>query len=429
MTEVRRELNEIEYLNWCVAQPYNMVVAVEIRGQIEPERLRLALDKAQVRHPLLAVNTELGPNGVPWFSSDGVGKVPLSVVTAATHDAALAFAEKELTASFERDRAGAPRLPLLRVALFLPATTSETATLVLTVQHVVADGLSMVFLVRDLLRWLDDPEAALPVLDAPARAEDVLPRAARRRVSTSPTRFQIVLALAKLYARLRRALRSGEPPRAPEKHVLRHRTWVLTAEQTSALRARCRREGVSMHAAICTAFLSSFPAIHTPVSLRSFLARPVGESVGLYVGAAEVKLAFHDSLGFWTNARRFRRKLLRQLHDPFGVFRLFSKAVPVELVQRLGPLIVELTSGGRPFAVTNLGDLDAAALGLGQGRLAIEDFFGAVVGILDASVVTACTLGGQLRLHLLATETPSNESAVRDEAEHAVRRLLAALAA
>jgi len=294
-------------------------------------------------------------------------------------------------------------------------------------QHVIADGLSMVFLVRDLLRWIEDPDAELPVLNAPASADDVLPRTVRRRVSTSPTRFQLVLALATLYSRVRRALISGRRPQTPARHVLRHRTWVLTAEQTTALRARCRREGVSMHAAICTAFLSAFPAVHTPVSLRSFLARPVGESVGLFVGAAEVKLAYHDALGFWTNARRFRRKLRRQLHDPFGIFRLFSKAVPVELVQRMGPLIVELTSGGRPFGITNLGDLDAAALGLGQGRLKIEGFFGAVMGIVDASVVTACTLGGRLRLHLLATELESHETAIRDDCERAVRRLLAAI--
>lgn len=427
MTEVRRELNEIEYLNWCVAQPYNMVVAVEIRGEIDPEGLRLALDKAQVRHPLLAVNTELGPNGIPWFSSSGVGGIPLSVVAAASHETALAFAEKELTASFERDRAGSSRLPLLRVALFLPAEARETASLVLTVQHVIADGLSMVFLVRDLLHWIEQPDSELPVLDAPARADDLLPPAARRRVSTSPTRFQLVLALAKLYSRLRRGLRFGERAPASEKHVLHHRTWVLTREQTSALRARCRREGVSVHAALCTAFLPAFPAIHTPVSLRPFLARPVGESLGLYVGAAEVKLAYHGTLGFWRNARRFRHQLKRQLRDPFGVFRLFSKAVPVELVQRLGPLIVELTSGGRPFAVTNLGDLDAAGLGLGQGRLKIEAFFGAVMGIVDSSVVTTCTLGGRLRLHLLATETSSHETAIRDDAEQAVRRLVAAL--
>lgn len=426
MTTVCRELNEIEYLNWCIAQPYNMVVAVEIRGQMAPERLRVALDKAQVRHPLLAVNTELGPNRLPWFTSQGVGTIPLSVVSAPEPGAAMAFAESELTSTFERDHAGSPRPPLIRVALFAPPEEGAPATLVLTVQHVIADGLSMVFLVRDLLRWVEDPEAELPVLDAPAQPDDLLPPAARRRVSRSPGRFELALGFLELFTRLRRTLR--RVPRAtPRTRALHHRTWVLTAEQTSRLRARCRREGVSVHAALCTAYLPAFSAIHTPVSLRPFLRRPVADSVGLFIGAAEVKLHYRPSLDFWHNARRFRGKLSRQLRDPFGIYRLFSKAVPVELVQRFGPLIVELTSGGRPFAVTNLGDLDALALGLQRPTLKVESFFGAVMGIVDASVVTACTLDGCLRLHLLANEAGAGETEIRDEGERAVRRLVEAI--
>ena len=34
---VRRELNEIEYFNWCVGQPYNVVLAVHARGDLTPD--------------------------------------------------------------------------------------------------------------------------------------------------------------------------------------------------------------------------------------------------------------------------------------------------------------------------------------------------------------------------------------------------------
>jgi len=53
---MRRELDEIECLNWCFGQPYNIVIAIRIRGNIPPDRLQSALDKAQQRHPLLRVN-------------------------------------------------------------------------------------------------------------------------------------------------------------------------------------------------------------------------------------------------------------------------------------------------------------------------------------------------------------------------------------
>lgn len=420
---MERELNEIEYFNWCVEQPYNMVVAVHLRGPISAEQLRVALDKAQLRHPLLKVNTELGPNGIPRFSSAGVGAIPLTVVSDADPDDSTKRFERDLTATFVRDEPGPSRLPLLRVALLLPCDPTASTALVFTVQHVIADGLSMVFLVRDLLHFMEQPDAPVTPVDAPALAADVLPPKARKRLPKSALRFRVVLWLATRYAALRFPAQTAPAPAATQQH----RSWELTVEQTSRLRARCRRETVSVQSAICTAFLPAFSAVHTPVNLRPFLARPVGEGVGLFVGAAEVKMKYRAARGFWPNARRFHRRLRRALRDPFAVFRLFSKAVPVELVQRLGPILVKIMSNQRPFAVTNLGDLDASGLELQAKTLQLESFVGAVTGIVGSSVLTVYTLGGRMRLHLLASEAGPSKTATVDEAERAMQRLRAAV--
>jgi hypothetical protein len=411
---MRRELNEIEYFNWCVGQPYNMVVVVQIRGELQPEKLREALSKAQQRHPLLRVNTEIGPNGIPWFSAEGVGAIPLTVVEQAKPEDAQTLADSELEASFARDEPGSQRLPLLRVSLLFPLDSARPIDVVFTAQHVIADGLSMVFLVRDLLHFLEQPDAPVVVVDAPASSEDLLPARVRRRVATSPFRLQVVLWLASLYVRLR----FGRRAVAPRQHSTSHRAWQLTVEQTTALRARCRREGVSVHSAICTAFLPEFPAIHTPVSLRGLLARPVGESFGLFIGAAEVEMKYRATRGFWSNARGFQRRLYKRLRNPFGIFALVSKAVPVAMVRQFGSLMVKVMSNARPFAVTNLGQLDGSGVQL-QGRdLKIESFFGAVTGILDSSVLTVYTIGGTMHLHLLANDLG------QPDADRGVKRLL-----
>jgi hypothetical protein len=420
---MQRELNEIEYFNWCVGQPYNMVAAVRLRGDVHPDRLRRALDKAQQRHPLLGVNTEIGPAGLPWFSSSGVGTIPLLVVDPSEPDAARRLADAELTATFAMDQAGSPRLPLLRVSLLLPRDSTRPVDLVLTAQHVIADGLSMVFLVRDLLHFMERPDAPVTVLDAPASAADLLPAGVRRRIPTSPLRFQLVLWLAKAYV----LLRFGRRPAPPGPRTQHHRSWELSPDRTSRLRERCRREGVSVQSAICAAFLGGFRAIHTPVNLRPLLARPVGEAFGLFIGAAEVKLRYRASLGLWGNARRFHRRLRRALRNPFGVYQLFSKAVPAEAVRRLGSLLVTITSGQRPFAVTNLGQLDGSHLRLQGRELQIESFSGAVTGIVDSSVLTVYTIGGSMHLHLLAAEGGPSATAIREEAEQAMRLLAGAL--
>jgi hypothetical protein len=182
-----------------------------------------------------------------------------------------------------------------------------------------------------------------------------------------------------------------------------------------------------VQSAICTAFLPGFSAIHTPVNLRTRLARPDGESVGLFVGAAEVKMKYLAARGFWGNARAFHRRLGRALRDPFRIFRLFSKAVPAPAARQLGRLLVTITSNQRPFAVTNLGQLDGNGVQLQGRNLKIQSFFGAVTGIVDASVLTVYTIGGSMRLHVLANESEPSETAIRDEVDRAARLLLEAV--
>jgi hypothetical protein len=182
-----------------------------------------------------------------------------------------------------------------------------------------------------------------------------------------------------------------------------------------------------VQSAICTAFLPGFSAIHTPVNLRTRLARPDGESVGLFVGAAEVKMKYLAARGFWGNARAFHRRLGRALRDPFRIFRLFSKAVPAPAARQLGRLLVTITSNQRPFAVTNLGQLDGNGVQLQGRNLKIQSFSGAVTGIVDASVLTVYTIGGSMRLHVLANESEPSETAIRDEVDRAARLLLEAV--
>lgn len=182
-----------------------------------------------------------------------------------------------------------------------------------------------------------------------------------------------------------------------------------------------------MHSAIAAAFFAEFPWIHVPVNLRPFLARPVGESFGLFVGAAELRLAYREQLGFWSNARRCQRRSQRALGDPFAVFRLFSKAVPYARVRELGPLLVRLAGDEQPFAITNLGDLDERGLAFHGEHFALESFFGAVSGIVQSSVLTVYTLAGALSLYLLANESAPSDTTVRDAAGRAIQRLLRAV--
>ncbi len=90
-------------------------------------------------------------------------------------------------------------------------------------------------------------------------------------------------------------------------------------------------------------------------------------------------------------------------------------------------MLVKLAGQDRAFAITNLGDLDERRLAFHGARLSLESFYGAVSGIVKSNVVPVYTLGGAMSLYLLANESSTADTTIRDAGERAVQRLLTAL--
>lgn len=422
---MRRELNEIEYLNWCFGQPYNIVISVRIRGNIPPDRLQSALDKAQQRHPLLKVNTILDEQDMPWFVSEGVGAIPLKVVDRAGEDHALRITEKELATPFDMNKPPESPLPLMRVTLLSPPNpAAEPADIIISAQHTISDGMSMVFLVRDLLYFMTNPKHPVTVLDVTASTEDIFPLNVRKRVPKSALKFKASLLFMKLYLRLK-FRRGTQKPRtfAPSSKI---HSWQLTVDQTEDLLARCKQERVSVQSALCTAFLTTFTAVNTPVNLRPQLALPVGEAFGLYAGAAVIKMKYDAKADFWDNARRFHGKLRKSLQDPFSVFRLFSKLVPFKAMQEYFRLFADLISDQHPFAITNLGSFDKIGVRFQVEDLRVESFFGGVSEIIDASVLTVYTIDEVMHFHFHYMEHVMNTSEAEELVSKAMNMLISA---
>lgn len=404
-TAIRRRLTEIEYVNWCFGQPYNIAVVVHLADVVTVEEVRAAVAGLQRRHPLLGVTTVVDQDRTPWLESAGVGPVPVRVVELSGPEDAALLLDVEVMTPFVMDHAPlrpdgteAPRPPLLRVTVLDPPESRGGIDIVLCAQHVIADGLSMYFLVRDLVRLLREPGIPPGTADAAARCEHVLPPEAARRMHRTPAAALTVRALLRAY----RVLRSV-PPRHP---VAGH---------------DCRNLPVG------PAFLPLYTAVNTPVSLRSQLRIDVGESVGLYVGNAVVMRSYRARRDFWWNARAFYHRLRRAMRDLFLMIRLCSPAVPRPVVHDVMTELMALVGRRRPLAVTNLGVLDGTGLTLSTGDgPRVESFHAGMSGFASASVLTAYTIDGALHLHLRGRPDMTSEQTI-SEAERATALLLAAL--
>jgi len=158
-----RPLGSFEHMFWLMDQtsPVHFAVAAQIAGRTNPRDWRSALNRVQERHPLLSVRIENQPGRGPWFKHVPNVPIPLRIVEkepATTWETEIG---KELATPFDANNA-----PLIRAVLIQGV---EEAAFILVTHHAIADGKSLVYLVRDTLRALTgaplEPLPAQPATD------------------------------------------------------------------------------------------------------------------------------------------------------------------------------------------------------------------------------------------------------------------------
>ena len=385
---MKRELNDMEYMNFSMGQPYNLAVVIRIKGNLTEELLSSVFVKLQTRHPLLKVRIEYEEDTIPWFTSENVDVIPISVVKRVDEAHTKREFQKHLITPFNYEK---KEQPLFRVTLL---SSEQNSDLVLSAQHTITDGMSMVFLVRDLVQYLNYPKEKIDVLNAPAKTEDIFPKKIRRTISRTSFRAKIMIILFRIYHAFLFGIGKGkkkiEETMESKHDDLQIHSWNFTEKQTKSFLKKCKEEGISVHSAICASFLSDISTINNPVDLRNRLNFPIGESFGLFAGGTVISMKYKQKKGFWSNAQRYQRKLIWNLRDRkvFGIHRAFNKSVPLSEMSKLGILFVDILSRENPFAITNLRDLDRLGLTLEAENFSVESFYGAVSNALDAMTRT-----------------------------------------
>ncbi len=394
---MQRELNELEFLQYTMGQPNNIAMIVTIKGKVTEEQLRYAIKKLQARHPLLSVKVLCNDRGIPWFYTNDHAEIPITVMSPGNPDLSMRLLETELSRTFEM----AGSLPLARVTLI----TTPNPQILVCMHHIICDGISYAFIIRDLLSLLVQPRLELPYLSVTEHFAQAIPEKYARKIPKTTRRFKMLFFLIKLIHRIkvRKSAKKSTTALTSQDRSYQFYSWTLSPAETTKLLARCKQERVSVHSALCTAFLSFNPTINSPVNLRNRLREPVGEALGLFAGAAVVTQKLDPTKTFWENARHFNRGLKKQLRDKkiFSIYKIMAKAVPIPALQQFGNLFVDLVAKQQPFAITNLGDLDRLGIPSEEGEYQLESFLGGVsAGILDAVNISIYTLKKELHFHL-----------------------------
>lgn len=381
---MERYLGAFEHSFWLYNQflPMDFATVAKLQGQFSVDRLSTVLGQVQQHHPLLRVRIATDAIGLPKFVETD-DKIPLRSIARTDDGQWQTELEAELARSLDWEVA-----PLLRVVLLQSGAQSE---LMIIFHHAIADGVSGIHLMRDIIQGLEGKTFERSELSDAVSLESALPGIAPSLEATPKPEDYV-------------------PPlsRRPRPHI---RSVVLSPELTQQLLQRSRAEGTTVHGAIGAAFLlalaqqdansDAMRCLH-PVNVRSQLSLPMPEGVGLYISLAMTSHFLQADAAFWDVARSVKAQLSQ--------IDIAQQLIEESQVRQ--PAIANLTDttafaeAGRSqysgqLNVTNLGRIDLAQQ---YGNIRIEALHAPVVmpNVVDR-IVGVATLGESLALTISST--------------------------
>ncbi len=402
-----RLLGNIERGCWLIDQtaPMNVLAVAQVKGRLDPARLPAALALLQRRHPLLRVCVKV-EDGLPaYFDSDA--PIPITVIDRRDGTHWYEMVTEERNRPFRWEQA-----PLLRLSVLRGESESE---LIFTMHHLISDGASSTYLLRDLLLATSGQATSSVLTPLPERPalEDLMPPSERGLSGLKRSAHFLASQAWTFFARRPRLLAEQQSvPSAQRRSAVSHQQ--LTKEETSALLSACRSHGATLHGALCAALLlavgaeirTESPAPEhllgccTPVNLRRVLQPEIGEDIGLYVGPI---VTFHR-LTARTELFALATELTNQIHTArsAGVPALALATQSRLLPARVSPKQAARHLYNRLFgtvSVTNMGVLDIP-LDYGDLRLTAIHIGGANNPYGSLISIGATTLDGQLFLNV-----------------------------
>jgi hypothetical protein len=391
---MRRKLSAIEHMI-----DGNIVYFVRLEGSVDPERLRLALGRVQQKHPALRTVIHEESDGL-YYEDDCAPEVPFRVLRRVEEDDFRRESQRELTAAFPYDQ------PQLRAVMLQSELESD---LLLVTSHRICDGMSMLTIVREVLRALHKDEDLIPY--APITTRDMIGDYQPLRPWKRKLTAGLVNGIMRLIPHSRRVSENKE----------RCLEWAADRALSDSLKQRCKAEGVSIHAALVVALDRTLFTVlgkqKTPALIESPMDARRGrlaalQSDMLFFGGGS--LVIHTGrareLDFWERAREIHEQIRRDIGQEMlnipGRYHFFEMLRPLPSAQmqsmvRLGDAL-KINGSWNRFALSNLGNVvvsdSDAPFRVKDLRLYVHSFNIRLLGLV------AYALNGEMRFYFVSDE-------------------------
>ncbi|MCW8312753.1 hypothetical protein K7A41_16100 [Sphingobacterium sp. InxBP1] len=410
-----RTLMMVERIMYVDAEtPLNCVFAAKIRGNLAATDIQHALDKIQQKHPLLRSSIDTTTAAKPTFVvQENMSPIPLRVIERQTEEDWLLESERAWYHSFKDQR-----LPLAELLWIKGQDCSE---LLWVLPHCICDGTSIVTLMRELLSLLDDPTAHLPPYSLFGSVDEFLPAGFNLTKKSRKAKFYLVMA--RLLFSLQRKSKRKNVGRNYALH------WKLPPQTTANITSRCRALGITVHAALCAAFMQAFQNIQgkkaknkviSPIDIRHFI--PEIRQDHMFAFAPTVELSLKKGEYNLLNNTVYLKAMLLQKMEKINARELLW------LGEQLHPLVhrmiamLRTSRGGHDITLSNMGRIQIPA---NFKNFSVESVFSPTVAFpwLNANTLVTTTYRDQMDFSFMSHE----DFLPKDEANRIKERAIALL--
>jgi hypothetical protein len=357
---MKRKLSNIEHV-----LDGNFGCAVRLEGSFSQDQLRSALRRVQRKHPALRALIRSEPDGL-YYEADCAPEIPLRVLRRVNEDHYRRECETELVTEFAYDQ------PQLR-AIWLQS--ERESDLLLTTSHRICDGMSILIIVREVLRSLHSDQELIPY--EPITTQDI--------IGDYQPPWKSKLTALLLNGLLRMIPSSRRAPDNNEHYL----EWKADRALSDALKKRCKAEGVVLHAALVIAleyalfavFGEKFPKwIANQIDPRKKRFAALKDDMLFFGGGGfKVRTEQPSDVEFWARARKIHQEMRGLIAEEIlkipGRFHFFEMIRPLSngQVQSIVRLLESLKTSDRMagFALSNLGNMTLSESG---APVQVKDF-------------------------------------------------------
>jgi len=281
--------------------------------------VKRAIANARLKYPLLGARIEQDREGNARFAFDNVPDFQIKIVGKKTENQWFELAWREQQEPFDMGKG-----PLVKFLLFRSA---ESADLVVICHHIICDGLSLAYLIKDIASFLQELDVKVePMPLPPSVINDDL------KVKISPSWiYRIAIAWTN------RAWKKSKTVFGENDYAQIYRDYwkskdigmaviSLPEDITSTFIHRCQEEHVTVNSALTTAFAfaqydmegRNKPYLRkalVAVNIRDLFKNRLGENFGFLAGGAEVILP-DKTKELWDAARRFNIQMTQLRSSP-----------------------------------------------------------------------------------------------------------------